>query len=215
VWDYAWKCRTIKAGLTLGGLMPSGKNRNINSPASVPFGGNGHWGFYLAGDAEFELKEDMKFGLTLRVNKRFRRTLNQRLSVAEEHTLYGALVAPVSVNPGATVIFSPYIALENVREGLGMRLGIHLRHHGEDGFRDLRPAEQRHDLLVHTCLLQKPSHWKSDYASVNIFYDFGKMAVERGYKPIVTFTWDIPFLTFISSNIVKTHRISLGVEVNF
>lgn len=215
IWDYKWKCRRIDAGLTLGLLMPSGLSREICNATTVPFGGNGHWGAYGRLDAEFELKEDMKFGLSMRIGKRFERTMDMRLPVAKEHPLFGALVTPVSVDPGLNFSFFPYVSLENLRKGLGVRIGLNLNKHSKDYFCDLRSSKEREDLPAITSRLKKVSEWSSDYASLNVFYDFGKMAVERGYKPIVTFGWDVPFLMFVASNSIKTHRISLGVEFNF
>ena len=71
VWDYVLKFRRIDAGVLLGALIPSGVTRNQNNPASVPFSGNGLWGVYVRGNAEFELKEDWKAGLMLQFNQRF------------------------------------------------------------------------------------------------------------------------------------------------
>lgn len=215
IWDYAWKCRRIDAGFRLGLMMPSGVSRDIYNPTTVPLGGNGHWGAYLRADAEFELKEDMKFGLSCRVSKRFNKIYDMRLPVAKEHPLFGALVTPVRVDPGATFSFYPYVSLENLREGFGVRVGLHLNKHLEDSFGDLRSSKEKQDLPADTAVLRKYSEWASDYASLSAFYDFGKMDVERGYKPILTFTWDFPFLMFISSNVVRTNRITLGIEVNF
>ena len=56
-------------------IIPTGVKRNIDKPASVPFGGNGYWGAYISGDAEFEVKEDWKIGLLLRMSKRFSQTV--------------------------------------------------------------------------------------------------------------------------------------------
>ena len=52
------KFRSIQVGGRLGVLIPTAKPRNIHYPASIPFGGDRHWGIYGAIDAIFELKED-------------------------------------------------------------------------------------------------------------------------------------------------------------
>ncbi len=67
-WEYACKFRSIQVGGRLGLLIPTGKRQNIHYPSSIPFGGNGHWGMYGAVDTLFELKEDWKVGLYVRVN---------------------------------------------------------------------------------------------------------------------------------------------------
>jgi len=229
IWDYSLKFRRIDAGIRVGMILPSGKKQEINSPTTVPFGGNGHWGAYAMGDLELELKEDLKAGFFLRLGKRFQQTRKMRLPVAGEHPLFGALVAPVCVSPGINFVFSSYLCMENLREGLGARIGLNLSLQERASWQDLRPQSEQDTLPVvfskdrtsddesevdfHR--LADLSGWKSDYISLNVFYDFGKVAANRGYKPILTFSWDIPYLLFTSERVVKTHRVSLGIEVNF
>jgi len=215
IWDYAFKCRTVDAGISFGLIVPSGRKREVESAASLPFGGNGHWGIFVRGDTELELKEDMKFGCMVRVNKRFEKIMDMRLPVDQEHPLYGALVAPVSVEPGMNIVFSPYVSMENLREGLGVRAGLHIVKHGEDCFVDVRSNRERKTVPSKTAEIRRRSSWGADYGSFHLFYDFGKMDVEKSYKPVITLSWDVPFLVFASSNISKTHRVSLGLEVKF
>src|SRR5437667_367172 len=68
IWDYKLKCRRIYAGITVGALLATGLNRESFSAASIPFGGNGHWGGYVSSDLLFELKEYIKVGFLLNVN---------------------------------------------------------------------------------------------------------------------------------------------------
>lgn len=215
IWDYEFKCRQIDAGATLGVVMPSGLTKEVCNAASIPFGGNGHWGMYVAGDADFELKEDMFFGFSLRLQKRFAKTCNMRLPIAGEHPLFGALVTPVNVEPGVAFNFAPYFALENIRKGLGVRLGVNITTHQEDFMCDQRSKAEKADLPSYVGALQKVSSWGADYIALNVCYDFGKVDVERSSKPIITFGWDIPYMLLASSNVCKTHRITLGMEVNF
>ncbi len=215
IWDYELKCRTIDAGLSLGLLMPSGVSRDVNNAATVPFGGNGHWGMYLQADAECELKEDWKFGFFARLTKRFEKTFDARLTVAGEHPLFGALVAPVSVLPGVNFTFAPYFSMENLRQGLGIRVAYHLTLQQENCWADLRSRKNRENLPAEDKKLRKISGWASDYATLTAFYDFGKVEVESNHKPIVTLSWDIPFLLFVAKNVCKTHRVSLGLGVAF
>ncbi len=42
IWEYTYKFKRIDAGLRAGVLIPSGVTREVNNPASLPFGGNGH-----------------------------------------------------------------------------------------------------------------------------------------------------------------------------
>ncbi|MCK5632518.1 hypothetical protein KAH94_02125 [bacterium] len=215
MWDYELKCRAIDVGLSLGALMPAGLSSDIDNAAAVPFGGNGHWGAYLRADAEFELREDQKFGFSLFGSKRFKKNTCMRLPVAGEHPFFGALVAPVQINPGYTFVFSPYVSIENLRKGLGARIGLHLTKHTQDSYCDLRTSKEQDALSVKKDNLLCFSEWCSDYATVDIFYDFGKVDVEKNYKPTIMFSWDIPFMTFVAKNNIITHRVSFGLQVKF
>ncbi len=212
LWDYTLKCRRIDAGIRLGFLIPTGERHTIFRPASIPFGGDGHWGFYVSGDALFELREDIKVGFLLRVSKRFTRTRNRRMPVRGEPRIFGAVVGLAQVNPGTTVVFSPYFVLENLRKGLGAGVHYTLTSHKEDEWRDRRQDKEPRVKLSRVMDL---SEWSSDYVTINVFYDFGKVKVVRSFDPIVSFRWDVPVMFFASSRVAKTHRLSLGVEFGF
>jgi len=212
LWEYTLKCRRIDAGLSLGLLIPTGVKQELNNPSSVPFGGNGHWGFYVSIDALFELREDLKVGMLLRVNKRLPRTQLHRMPAVGEPQIFGSIVGSARVNPGATVIFSPYFMLENLRKGLGIGLYYTLTSHQEDEWND-----RRLDKVIPVNLKQVIdfSSWGSDYVTLNVFYDFGKEKVKRSIDPIISFRWNIPAMFFVSSRVVRTHEVALGIEFAF
>lgn len=214
-WDYTLKLRHIIAGFSVGALIPSGQPIMLSAPSTVPFGGNGYYGMYGAFDAEFEVKEDWKVGLLFRVSKRFRRTRFERMPVADEPLPYGLVVGPAQVNPGLTVIFSPYVSLENLRQGLGLRVQYTLTEHNKDLWRDRRSCECQEQSPTKLDEVMKRSHWASDYVTVAAFYDFGKMKDVRGFDPIITLSWDIPVLMVVADRVVKTNRIIIGLEFNF
>jgi len=211
-WDYTLKFRRIDAGARFGLLGPTGVQRSICSPASVPFGGNGFWGLYGQLDLELEAKEDMSVGAMFRFSKRIPKVKNERLSVEGEPIIFGATTGLVKEYPGFTFVFDPYICLENLRGGLGVRVLYTLTKHYGDVWCDARC-----DQTVPVQLSNVPfvTQWESDYFTLNVFYDFGKVKVERGLDPILYFAWDIPSLMFSSDRSVTTHRISLGIELNF
>ncbi|MCX5921871.1 MAG: hypothetical protein NTX86_00925 [Candidatus Dependentiae bacterium] len=221
-WDYTLKLKRIDTRVRVGALIPAGEKMRLNSPASIPFGGNGYWGMYAASETEVELREDMKVGLILRGGKRFARTSVQRLPVAAkllgstkaavEPQIFGVITGLARVNPGATLIFSPYVMMENLRAGLGIRINYALTKHWADSWCDARCDKVIPiDLSQVNCL----SAWKTDYISFTAFYDFGKVKVCRRLDPILIFTWDIPSLLFGSDQAVNMHKISLGLEFNF
>lgn len=211
-WDYALKCRRIRAGLRFGGLFPTGEQTVLNAPASIPFGGNGHWGWYLAADGLFEVKEDIKVGILFQLIKRIPNTKIRRMPVLGEPSIFGAVVGLARVNPGVTLVFSPYFILENVRKGLGIGLQYTLTQHQEDSWRDMRVDKT---IPVKLRKVSELSEWGSDYFTVRVLYDFGKEKVVRSFEPIFSLFWDIPASLFIGHNVPKTHTLSLGLEFSY
>lgn len=213
VWDCLYKFRTIQAGIRLGALIPTGLPASIHYPMSVPFGGDGHAGLFVCADLECEVKEDWKVGLWFQVNKRFSKTQCKRLPACKEQPLYGALQLPVKINPGATVIFYPYISFENLREGLGMRVLYSLIHHWRDDWSVACPPSVPIGVPVEE--IEKKTKWSSEHVTLNAFYDFGKVKKNRQFEPILQFFWDIPVSWLASQGVPKAHKITIGLEFNF
>lgn len=213
MWEYTLKCRRIYAGLSIGGFMPTGVKTKLCSAASIPYGGNGFWGVYAKGDALFELKEDIKVGFLLELSKRIPRVVTARMPMqASEPYIFGPVIGKARINPGLTTAFSPYFILEHVREGLGLGVHYTLTSHMRDHWHDYRC-----DRTVPVDLSQvvKTSKWGSDYFTIDIFYDFGRIQAKHQVEPIVFFRWDIPAMLFVSHNVPKTHKVSLGVELAY
>ena len=215
IWEFLYKFRRIDAGLSVGGLLATGVKRNINCPSSVPFGGNGHYGFYVSADTELEFKEDMKIGLMARLNKRFARNSTERLPLAKEHLLFGALRAPVCVCPGLTFIFDSYFSWEHLNKGFGACIGYTLVYHDEDTWSDLRLDNVKKSCPIDMGNINCLTSWAYDYINFNLFYDFGKVKINRDIGPVVTLTWNLPAFLLIGRNAPKTHRVCFGLEVNF
>lgn len=209
MWEYTLRFRRIDAGFRLGVLFPTGVTREPAHPASIPFGGNGHWGIYGALDGMFELKEDWKAGLLFRVSKRFSKTRDRRMPVEKEPSIFGAVVGPACVDPGFTVIFAPYFLLENLRKGLTLGLNFTLTWHQKDSWTDCR-ADQTVPVMLEP--VERRSEWSSEYFTINVLYDFGKVKVRRDFNPMVTFRWDIPSTLFVASRVNRTQRVTLGID---
>jgi hypothetical protein len=212
-WDYTLKCRRIWSGLSVGAYIPSGVNTVLCNAASIPYGGNGFAGMYVKGDALFELKEDIKVGFLLQISKRFARTRTVRMPmVASEPYIFGPIIGKAHINPGPTLAFSPYFILENMRGGLGVGVHYTLTSHWKDSWCDRRVDPQ---FPVDLSQVIRTSKWGSDYFTVNIFYDFGKQKTKHPIDPILFFRWDVPAMLFVSHNVAKTNKISLGVELAY
>lgn len=212
-WDYVYKFRSIYTDFRFGFLIPTGVKWDINRLGSVPFGGNGHWGIYASNWSEFEIKEDWKVGFTLRVSRRQQKTQCMRMPIKGEPLPFGAIIGNVKIDPAPTVAFAPYFSMENLREGLGLRVVYTLRYHGKDYWCDAR-TENNSIPVDFTDVIDRTA-WNADYFTLNAFYDFGKTKVEREFEPIVYAAWDIPSAMLATKRVVKTNRISLGVQLTF
>jgi hypothetical protein len=212
-WDYTLKCRKIWAGLSVGGYIPTGVKTVLRNAASIPYGGNGFGGMYVKGDALFELKEDIKVGFLLQISKRFPHTTLARMPmVASEPYIFGPIIGKARINPGPTLAFSPYFILENLRAGLGIGLHYTLTSHWKDKWCDRRVDPK---FPVDLTQVINTSKWGSDYFTIDIFYDFGKQKTKRPIDPILFFRWDVPAMLFVSHNVAKTNKVSLGVELAY
>lgn len=212
IWEYMLKCRRIDAGLKLGVLIPSGLTREVNNPASIPFGGNGFWGMYVAADVEAELKEDWKVGMLLRCSQRFARTKTERLPVAGEQLLYGATSGKVRIDPGFTTVVAPYARLENIREGFGIQAKFTLIAHEFDEWTDKRPVQLP---LAQIDREIRKTSWNAEYLSVSAFYDTAKVMKLYDEGPIVYATWDIPVQLICARGVGKTNCLMFGVEFTY
>jgi hypothetical protein len=214
IWDYTHKFRRIDAGLRAGVLIPSGVTREINNPASLPFGGNGHWGAYIAADLEFELKEDMKIGSLFYLCNRFAKTARERMPLADEHPLFGALVGNARIDQGLTFVFSPYFRLEDIREGLGVSAKYTLVHHFDDFYKDARETKLQVP-EVRLATLNDLSDWSAEYLTLNVFYDFARVRMDSYYAPELFLAWDIPVQLALVERACKTHRVSFGIKFRY
>lgn len=219
-WDYTLKCKTLSFGAKIGLLAPAGQSYNIFSPASVPFGGNGHWGMYTAMDFEAEVKEHWKVGFLAWVGKRFARVTPQRLSVGGEPTIFGAMTGKVNVNPGFTGSISPYVVLENIRSGLGVRAQYTLTKHAHDQWKVVCKSNTIEPYsLISRCkkylLGEYISRWASDYITLDAFYDFGSARTERSFDPILFLSCDIPVDAIAANAVPRMYKVSLGIDISF
>ena len=212
IWEYLYKCRQIDAGIRIGLLVPSGITHSISNPASVPFGGNGLWGMYVALDTQAELKEDLIVGGLLQYNQRFPGNAHVRIPLAGEQQLYGALVTPTNITPAGTLIASPYALFENIREGLGARVQYTVVSHFKDSFSTkLNTVDREKNLKP----LSDHSNWVAEYITVDAYYDFGPLWCDSCTSFLVSGMVDIPTKWFFADNAIKTTRLCLGIQFTY
>ena len=208
--DYLWKFKQFDLSFWLGALLPTGSKRNIYAQSAVPFGGDGHYGIFLQGELALELTDDAFFGLWLYTSKRFARTALHRMPMCKEALQYGVLVDNAKVDPGFTFAFSPYVIWDDIQDGFGAYGGYtfvaHLRDHWT------YYSSTYHPQLSRLC---DNSKWNNGYFTFGLDYDFTKGVVIREYGPRFYFDFTIPTQMFDSKNVLKTYRISLGMEFHF
>ncbi|HXW85935.1 MAG TPA: hypothetical protein VEK38_01185 [Candidatus Bathyarchaeia archaeon] len=210
--DHMAKMRFMDIGLTAGMVVPSGVRMLNNAPSSVPFGGDGFWGVYGAVDGTFELKEDLKVGIFGRIMKRFSRVHLERASVVGEPYIFGAAVVPIRRDPGFTIIFSPWIAMEHLHRGLGLGVYYTLTSHQQDFIED---ARQHPTFPLDLAEERGRSAWGTDYVTLQLFYDFGKIKMQRSFDPLLSVRWDIPAQFFVCNRVAKTQRVAVSIALTF
>lgn len=211
-WEYACRCRLINAGINVGGIAPTAPTRNINNPASLPMGGDGHWGAYVQGDAQFELREDLIIGGLARVIKRFKNTRCHRMPVLEEPSLYGAVQGLAEVNPGVTFAFAPYGKIAGLNGACGIGIGYTLVAHQPDAWTDMRSDKT---IPVNLEPVVKQSRWRSEHITISAFCDYSKYRCDANIAPTLTVAWDIPTNLTVANQVYKTSCVSLIMHVNF
>ena len=213
-WDYVWRLRRVWASLKVGVLGPAGVPRDINNPASIPFDGNKHAGFYLEGDLELELKEDIFFGMLARITKRKTKCKKERFSVVGEPPIFGALVAEATVDPGLGVAFSAYLTMQDIRDGFGAQLRYTIATVREAKYRNVAIEDEtmRCNAIARA---EACSSFKSEYFSLNVFYDFNASSCDSRIDTKLFFAWDKPIDLIAGKDYAKTNRVALGFQVNY
>lgn len=209
--EYAYKMRKIDGCLLLGGIIPSGVTYSPTNLGSLPFGGNGMWGAFIAPMVEIELKDDLKVGFQARVTQRFAKSVASRIPINDAQPLFAPFYGPVRVKSGISFTGTAYAAFEDIRAGFGVQLQYTATYHAEDKFcTNVVPEPLVPDFSNMTCR----SSFVSEYLTLRIFYD---VAHDRPWKnrPLITASWDIPRNYIGGKSFAKTNRVSLGCTVNF
>ncbi len=211
VHEYRYKMRKIDWGFKGGVIIPSGLKMDPHNLASIPFGGNGLWGWFIAPYTELELKEDLKFGIQARVTQRIDKSILSRVPVGKEQPLFAPIVGDVCVDAGTSFTGSAYFAFEDLRAGFGIQAKYTVTYHEHDTFSaHLENTQVKPNF---SCMNWR-SEWVSEYATIRLFYDVGHDKTWK-HRPLVSFTWDIPRNHIGGKGFAKTHRVSLGCTVNF
>ncbi len=231
--DYFLRCKTLDAGIKLGMIAPTGVQHELDNPASLPFGGNGHWGLYFDGAVDSELKDDLFAGFNLRFIHRFRDTKSIRVPLLKQGIAdrtdstsvsdssdgtrdfknlplsFAPHIKRVRVDSGFTFVFSPYVGFGDLRDGFGVQIGYTLILHNHDR---LSPREDDEFPLIDRELFQHRSEWNREYVTVSLMYDLAKDREYRGRAPLLSLDVDIPVDILASKQSFKTYAVSLRIE---
>ncbi|MFA5998901.1 MAG: hypothetical protein WC747_02710 [Candidatus Babeliales bacterium] len=213
VHEYRFKFRKIDWGMYLGLIIPSGTQENTANIASIPFGGpyGSSWGWFFAPRAEFELREDLKFGIQGRFTQRLNKCFIGRIPVGNEQPLFAPVIGSIGVNFDPTLSISAYFVFEDLRAGFGAQAKYTLSFHDHDTFK----AQFKNSTLTPKLKsMNYYSGWTQEYATIRLFYDIGHDKTWE-YRPIVYFTWDIPMNHLGGRGFAKTNRVSIGCNFNF
>ncbi len=209
--EYKYKFRKLDWGLYLGAIIPCGLKRDLNNLASIPFGSEfGLWGWFASLFAEFELKEDWKFGILGRITQRIDKSVSVRVPIGKEQPLFAPVVANAGIDSGITASVAPYVVFEDLRAGFGFEGKYTITVHEQDTF----SARLSDGLIAKMKKLNYYSGWIQEFATIRLFYD---IAHDKDWKkrPFAYFAWDIPMNHIAGRGFAKTNRISLGCTVNF
>lgn len=216
IFDHVLLMRSIDINFQAGAIAPTGVTSTKRYPTSLSLAGNGSWGLYGDFISEFELKQDTTVGLILGFMHQFHNKRTVRLSVAQEPTIFSALIGKVKMKPGGTLKVSPYFTLGNLTDGLDFQVRYTYLRHSIDRWEDLRSDKSIPSYLTTggNIVAQKEdlSKWRSHYITLQVSYD--ALAAMKCWKfdPMMFVSYDIP----IGGNgISKTHQLSMGAQLHF
>ncbi len=210
--EYKYKFRKLDWGVWAGVIIPNGLKQDPHNLASVPFGGQyGGWAWFVAPRAEFELRDDLKFGIQARLTKRLGNCFQGRIPVGKEQVLFAPLIGKVHVEQGTTFGVSAYFVFEDIRAGLGAQMQYTINVHEHDSL-----SAKLRNLNVDSNFVNMNyfSGWTQEYFMFKLFYD---IAHDKPWKnrPMAYFSWDIPMNHLFGRGFAKTHKIAIGCNVNF
>lgn len=207
--SYLYKLKQIDVNLLVGCIAPTGKKYNLCAPASVPFGGNGHWGMSGQGSICFEVTDDWFFGVDIFASKRFPKKQTYRMPIGNEPLPYGVIVDCARVTPGFLVGWSPYLVADDLYDGFGLYVTYTYAHHFCDRWQysgTYTPNLNR---------LNNAGRWTNEFFTLGLDYDFTKRLNPREHGPRIYFDWTLPTRMFGACCVAKTNRVALGIELHF
>jgi hypothetical protein len=214
--DFAAFMHRIKGSLQGGMILPSAVDQDIFNPASYMVGTNGHVGIYGGAHLDLLLKEDITCGMQLKIIAQLSKNRLVRIPVLNESSRYGALVCWMDVNPGLTSLFAPYLSIEGLREGLGLKLMYAIAYHQDD----MHAVKNNYNILdkkplpaIDTGRLNRLSGWAQEHVTISFFYDFMRAYEEHDMEPFIGLSFNVPVDWIFSKSSAKTYGLMGTVEL--
>ena len=230
-WDYVANMRAIYLNFQLGVVVPTGKKRDTNNAAAIPFGTNGRYA--LHGDAlvELELKQDWHLGFVLAFNGQFSRTAPERIPVCCREVIldaerdrrerfaeplpYSSVIGDLKTAPGITSKFQTYFAMDHLTDGLSFLVRYTRLRQRRTDFTDKRPAGEQSIVPSSLEEQQRLSRWYSTFLTLHATYDTADGGKNWPGRPSFYAVWDAPVERFGGRRAVKTHQFTLGASFSF
>lgn len=213
VQDYVHKLKRLDASIRVGALLPINGEVDLDTPMALTFCGYGHKAFYFQVDVNCELKDDWRAGFWFNTTQRLIKTQLRRMSAWKELPQFGAIVGEAEVDPGVTVGFAPYIWVDDIRNGLGLRGSLRFIWHTQDFWRDQRVNQN--GVAAQLADVIKTSSWESEYVTIGLVYDLQQASGGSRIAPYFYLDLDVPTRVFGADRVAKTYRLTGGFEFNF
>jgi hypothetical protein len=208
--DFIAHCKRIKGIAQLGCIIPTSGKIDIKNPASIAVGTNGHLGFCGSLELDFLLKEDISLGFKGSVIGQKSEIKNCRLPYDTEQKKYGTIITKATVSPGTTISFSPYLSIEGLRDGLGLRLAYNAYNHLADSIKVHDKTVNYNKFATRTY-----SQWAQEHMCFAAFFDFTRKNDIHSFEPFIGLNVHIPVNFFFSNNSARCYSISCIFEVLF
>lgn len=230
-WNYLWLFRSASIGGRLAVSAPTAAYANTAYPASIPLGGDGHWGIAASILPMAELQEGIRFRMPMTLAWQPKATQRRRVATYAEPSIFSPLVAPVTVTPGATFRIAPQIAIEHLADNLHLAIGYVRTKHWADDWEDARASKptpafpSRTTVPSDVITASVPSSlanmrdihrtatsWFSGYVTFDAQYEMADIFASRKHAPVLRVTYDY---CLSGERVARTHQLTVQLGWRF
>jgi|GEM_PF-2485040 len=199
--DYFLRLRTLDVGVLFGCLFPTGLQRDLNYPSSLPLSLSSP-SFTLSMYVDLGLKDYLNLGFAGGIVATRTKTHQMRYPVYEEPAAYSPLLTEISVAPGLTSWINPYLQIKNVANNLHFTANYACVWHAQDTFRDERVAplvksldDRGDDVDLGTNVVDRDrsrdrlfssSYWSSRHVGISLTYEPWQANKDAAFNPLLS-----------------------------